>query len=365
MRQFFTYLPTDHIVEEESSEFTPLAGNDFLKLFNSIKEAGILQPLIVYPSNNGDNRYIIHAGYNRLRAARELGLKEVPCLVVEDRTNAVNVRYDTDLYRRHLQKEDIEKYEKKKEGKIEAHLKRIFIPEIVEMYKSGILSLEQLGVISTLSHEDQRKLLDASNKIKMQEQIDRYESEISSLTRRIQELEENQVPLEKLQKDIQKKLKEKEDEIEKRIREAYSSESQERVKEIIEAERARIEKEYKREMDEVMAELREMSRAKAKAQEQIDVLQEEVKRLKEREKEYELIHERAKHDLEIAKKTIETAVSPEIIKEKIDIAARDLLRIYNSMILIGRDGFSDKESRELKKVSEQLVELVTEIASFW
>ncbi|HPQ47661.1 MAG TPA: ParB/RepB/Spo0J family partition protein [Clostridia bacterium] len=47
-------------------------------LAQSIKENGIIQPIIVRKSNNG---YTIVAGERRFRAAKQLGLKEVPILV--------------------------------------------------------------------------------------------------------------------------------------------------------------------------------------------------------------------------------------------------------------------------------------------
>ncbi|RMF99769.1 MAG: hypothetical protein D6726_12435 [Nitrospirae bacterium] len=365
MKRTHTYIPTDHIIEEEESEFTPLEGNDFLNLINSIREVGILQPLIVSPSSNGDDSYVVHAGYNRLRAARELGLKEVPCIIVEDKASVINIRYDTDLYRRQLTREDVKKYTEAKNRKREVHYKNIFLPEIIEMFKAGKLTIDHLRILSCFDHEGQKKFLELGTSVETQKLKEEYENKISELSKKIEEIQSNQVPLEKLQKDIQKKLKEKEEEIERKIKEAYSSESQEKIKEIIEAERKKIEKEYKKELDDVMAELRDMSRAKAQAQEQIDVLKEEINRLKEREKEYELIHQRAKHDLEIAKKTIETALSPAIIKEKIEIAAKDLLRTYSSMVLMDREYFSDKDARELEKVSDQLFEIATEIKNFW
>lgn len=46
----------------------------------SIKEHGIIQPIIVRPTEKG---YEIVAGERRYRAAREAGLKEVPCIVRE------------------------------------------------------------------------------------------------------------------------------------------------------------------------------------------------------------------------------------------------------------------------------------------
>ena len=48
-------------------------------LADSIRDQGVLQPLIVVPSSNG--RYRIVAGERRYRASRAAGLEKVPCLV--------------------------------------------------------------------------------------------------------------------------------------------------------------------------------------------------------------------------------------------------------------------------------------------
>ena len=46
----------------------------------SIKEHGVLQPLIVTPSNKSD-KYTIIAGERRWRAAKKAGLKNVPVII--------------------------------------------------------------------------------------------------------------------------------------------------------------------------------------------------------------------------------------------------------------------------------------------
>lgn len=51
-----------------------------LELADSIKEHGVLQPIMVRKAKNG---YEIVAGERRWRASREAGLKQVPCLVRE------------------------------------------------------------------------------------------------------------------------------------------------------------------------------------------------------------------------------------------------------------------------------------------
>ncbi|MFN2216675.1 MAG: ParB/RepB/Spo0J family partition protein [Anaerolineales bacterium] len=55
---------------------------ELIELSNSIKEHGILQPLIV-TSETGSGEYILIAGERRLEAARTAGLKKVPVIVRE------------------------------------------------------------------------------------------------------------------------------------------------------------------------------------------------------------------------------------------------------------------------------------------
>jgi len=49
------------------------------QLADSIREQGVLQPLLVAPSDGG--RYMIIAGERRFRAGRLAGLETLPCIV--------------------------------------------------------------------------------------------------------------------------------------------------------------------------------------------------------------------------------------------------------------------------------------------
>jgi ParB family chromosome partitioning protein len=62
---------------------------DLAELVQSIQEKGVLEPLLVRPSDVG-GRYMIIAGERRYRASLEVGLPEVPCieLNVDDRAVA-------------------------------------------------------------------------------------------------------------------------------------------------------------------------------------------------------------------------------------------------------------------------------------
>ena len=50
-------------------------------LVESIREHGILTPLIVRPSEDTPNEYEVISGHRRLRAAQKAGISEVPAFV--------------------------------------------------------------------------------------------------------------------------------------------------------------------------------------------------------------------------------------------------------------------------------------------
>ncbi len=79
---------------------------DLDELVASIKERGVLEPLLVRPSQVG-GRFMIISGERRFRAAREAGLREVPCIEmdVDDRAVAEIALIEN------LQRKDLTPYE--------------------------------------------------------------------------------------------------------------------------------------------------------------------------------------------------------------------------------------------------------------
>jgi ParB family chromosome partitioning protein len=79
------YLDINHI---DRSRFQPRGEFDLeqlRELADSIKQRGVIQPLLVRPINNGNGngRYELIAGERRWRAAREAGLTTIPAIVSE------------------------------------------------------------------------------------------------------------------------------------------------------------------------------------------------------------------------------------------------------------------------------------------
>tara|TARA_B110000438_G_scaffold231536_1_gene226893 strand:+ start:136 stop:1050 length:915 start_codon:yes stop_codon:yes gene_type:complete len=66
------YQPRKHFSKESLEELT-----------NSIKERGVIQPIIVRPNNSGEGKYEIIAGERRWLASQNAGLHQVPIVVLE------------------------------------------------------------------------------------------------------------------------------------------------------------------------------------------------------------------------------------------------------------------------------------------
>ena len=75
----FALAPIDSIVPNPQQPRTTFDPERMEALAASIREVGILQPLVVRPSQDGT--YVLVAGERRFRAAREVGLREVPVVI--------------------------------------------------------------------------------------------------------------------------------------------------------------------------------------------------------------------------------------------------------------------------------------------
>ena len=144
------------------------------QLADSIREQGVLQPLLVVASNNG--RYRIIAGERRYRASRAAGLETVPCIVK-----------DLDVIRQmeislieNLQREDLNPVEAAKgiralmkqcgytQEKVSARLGKsrpavanllrlLNLPdEVTEMVRDGLLSAGHARVLAGLTDKEEQ-----------------------------------------------------------------------------------------------------------------------------------------------------------------------------------------------------------------
>ena len=77
-----TELPVELLIPFTEHPFRPYSGEQLWELVRSIEENGVLTPILVRPSKDGQ-RYEIISGHNRVNAARRAGLKTVPATVRE------------------------------------------------------------------------------------------------------------------------------------------------------------------------------------------------------------------------------------------------------------------------------------------
>ena len=91
-------LDVTKLKEFENHPYKVKHDDEMEMLIESIKEHGILSPIIVRPLENGE--YEIISGHRRLFASKRAGLTEVPALIVEmDRDNAAIALVDSNLHR--------------------------------------------------------------------------------------------------------------------------------------------------------------------------------------------------------------------------------------------------------------------------
>jgi ParB family chromosome partitioning protein len=74
------YIPADQVIPTPHQPRGEMDDQSLEELAESIREHGILQPLIVSPQP-GTNQFVLIAGERRLRAARIAGLAQVPVII--------------------------------------------------------------------------------------------------------------------------------------------------------------------------------------------------------------------------------------------------------------------------------------------
>ncbi|PKN87896.1 MAG: stage 0 sporulation protein J [Chloroflexi bacterium HGW-Chloroflexi-8] len=73
-------IPVNEILPNPHQPRTEMNPDELQDLAESIREHGIIQPLIISPGNK-ENEYFLIAGERRLRAAKIVGLKQVPAIL--------------------------------------------------------------------------------------------------------------------------------------------------------------------------------------------------------------------------------------------------------------------------------------------
>ena len=133
-------------------------------LAESIKEHGIVSPVIVRPLENTTDEYEIISGHRRVMASRKAGITEVPALIVSlDRDAAAIVLVDSNLHREHiLPSEKAFAYKMKLEAmKHQGWRSDLTSPQVVAKSRTT----EMVGADTGDSHEQVRRYIRLTNLI--------------------------------------------------------------------------------------------------------------------------------------------------------------------------------------------------------
>ena len=192
-------IQVDKLRTFEGHPFKVLDDEDMDNLIESIRQQGIISPLIVRAIESTDE-YEVISGHRRLHAAIKAGLSEVPALIYPlDRNEAMIAVVDSNLHRERLlpsekafaykmkmdamkaqgrrtdltlsqasTKSDtaaeIGKSQNESRDQVFRYIRLTYlIPELLDKVDGGIIALSPAVELSYLSKEQQKILLDAMN----------------------------------------------------------------------------------------------------------------------------------------------------------------------------------------------------------
>ena len=95
------YLPIDKLKPFEGHPFYVKDDNDMEQLTESIRQQGVLNPIMVRPLGSGE--YEVISGHRRLHACKKAGIEMIPAFIYSmDRSEAVVAMVDSNLHREKL-----------------------------------------------------------------------------------------------------------------------------------------------------------------------------------------------------------------------------------------------------------------------
>jgi ParB family chromosome partitioning protein len=172
----FIRCPIDEVVPNRLQPRRVFDGAKLQELVDSIKEKGIIEPIVV---RNVDSGYELIVGERRLRAARMVGLKDVPAIIVEAtdeeslefaiieniQREDLNAIEEAGAYRRlmesfSLSQEDVAKKVGKDRATVANYLRLLKLPNEVkgEIEKGAITMGHAKALLALDNHSQQREV---------------------------------------------------------------------------------------------------------------------------------------------------------------------------------------------------------------
>jgi ParB-like chromosome segregation protein Spo0J len=234
--------------------FPSLPKDEYMDLRDSIKSHGIMEPLLIIKDEDSSTDFIVIVGNHRLKAAEELDIPEIPCIIIE--LDKIESAYQTELYRRVLSRGERDRYAQEirkltiKNQRVQ--LKESLIDELYSLYENEEMTSiprEAFPKLSRLSKEEQLKVYEAimdtipsspknntqdqdakkTEKARLEE-IARVKQQTAELGSRIKTLEREKQDLKKQNREAAQVLRDKMDELEE-VRERSTEKAAEIIKE--------------------------------------------------------------------------------------------------------------------------------------
>lgn len=239
-----SYIPIEQLKPFSDNPYKVTDNEEMERLIESIKENGILSPLIVRPIRGNDFEVI--SGHRRLYASKKAGLKEIPAFIYSvNRDEAAVILVDSNLHREHIlpsekafayklkleamkhqgktscqvgtrTDEDIAENTSDSARQIQRYIRLTnLIPELLDLVDDGKIALTPAVELSYLNEEQQYSLLGTieeeertpslSQAVRMKKLCQSGELSDDKITEILQEDKANQkpmfkVPMECLQK---------------------------------------------------------------------------------------------------------------------------------------------------------------------
>lgn len=164
-RSYVTDLPAAEISDFPNHPFKVRMDEEMVQMVESVKERGILSPVLVRPMPDGSHQMV--SGHRRKRAAELAGLPTLPCVIRElTDDEAIIVMVDSNLQREQvLPSEKAFAYKMRLEAmKRQGQRTDLTSPPLVEKLSGkAALSTAQIGKATGESHEQVRRYIRLTN----------------------------------------------------------------------------------------------------------------------------------------------------------------------------------------------------------
>jgi len=235
----FVKIDVDEIDVPEDLPIRMHSPEEFSKLKQSISEEGIIVPIVVVRDKETD-RYVLVDGRNRLKAARELGMTEIPAIVyhsVLGKEEVPRLALEVELFKRHLSEKELNslfKFWTNERNKVEnakGKLWEEYYKMLGSLFEKENFQGEEADATQKEYEEKMRQLVQEKEELQekimiLQEQVNRLKEELEEVKNQPQSYVEdalNEVPEEVLQekiREVERKMYEKIREVELKLVEA-------------------------------------------------------------------------------------------------------------------------------------------------